>query len=164
MEPDPQKVAAIRDWAIPRNISELRSFLGLASYYRRYIYQFADIAAPLNNLTNKGVTFMWDNNYQSAFETLKRKLTEVPVLAYPSFSLTANQFQLHTDASATGLGAVLEQGGKVVAYASRTLTQAERNYSVIQRECLAIIYALKQFRHYLLGRQFTLLTDHAPLQ
>ena len=164
MEPDPQKIAAVHDWAIPRNISELRSFLGLASYYRRYIYQFADIAAPLNNLTNKGVTFMWDNTCQSAFEALKRKLTEVPVLAYPSFSPTANQFQLHTDASATGLGAVLEQGGKVVAYASRTLTQAERNYSVIQRECLAIIYALKQFRHYLLGRQFMLLTDHAPLQ
>ena len=164
MEPDPQKIAAVCDWAIPRNISEIRSFLGLASYYRRYIYQFADIAAPLNNLTNKGVTFMWDNNCQSAFEALKRKLTEVPVLAYPSFSLTANQLQLHTDASATGLGAVLEQGGKVVAYAGRTLTQAERNYNVIQRECLAIVYALKQFRHYLLGRQFTLLTDHAPLQ
>ena len=82
----------------------------------------------------------------------------------PKFTPTASQFQLHTNASAIGLGAVLEQCGKVVAYASRTLTKAERNYSVIQRECLAIIYALKQFRHYLLGRLFTLLTDHAPLQ
>ena len=164
MEPDHQKIAAVCDWDIPKNVSELKSFLGLASYYRRYICQFADIAAPLNNLTNKAVSFVWDNNCQSAFECLKSHLTRVPVLAYPDFSTTASHFQLHTDASATGLGAVLEQGGKVVAYASRTLNQAERNYSVIQRECLAIIYALKQFRHYLLGRPFTLLTDHAPLQ
>ena len=171
MEPDPQKVAAVSDWDIPNNVGELRSFLGLASYYlglasyyRRYIYQFADVAAPLNHLTNKGVHFVWDNNCQLAFETLKKSLTQAPVLAYPNFSSSASQFQLHTDASAIGLGAILEQGDKVVAYASRTLTQAEQNYSVIQRECLAIVFALKQFRHYLLGRYFTLLTDHAPLQ
>ena len=88
----------------------------------------------------------------------------MPILTYPNFSHTAHPFQLYTDASASGLGAVLEQGSRVIAYASRTLTAAERNYSVIQRECLAIIFALKQFRHYLLGRCFTLLTDHAPLQ
>ena len=164
MEPDLQKVAAVSDWDIPNNVGELRSFLGLASYYRRYIYQFADVAAPLNHLTNKGVHFVWDNNCQLAFETLKKSLTQAPVLAYPNFSSSASQFQLHTDASAIGLGAILEQGGKVVAYASRTLTQAEQNYSVIQRECLVIVFALKQFRHYLLGRYFTLLTDHAPLQ
>ena len=164
MEPDPQKVAAVSDWDIPNNVGELRSFLGLASYYRRYIYQFADVAAPLNHLTNKGVHFVWDNNCQLAFETLKKSLTQAPVLAYPNFSSSASQFQLQTDASAIGLGAILEQGGKVVAYASRTLIQAEQNYSVIQRECLAIVFALKQFRHYLLGRYFTLLTDHAPLQ
>ena len=164
MEPDPQKIAAVSDWEIPNNVGELRSFLGLALYYRRYICQFADVAAPLNHLTNKGVSFIWDNNCQVAFEALKKCLTQSPILAYPNFTTGASQFQLHTDASAIGLGAVLEQCGKVVAYASRTLIQAERNYSVIQRECLAIIYALKQFRHYLLGRHFMLLTDHAPLQ
>ena len=96
MEPDPQKVAAVCDWNIPRNITELRNFLGLASYYRRYIYHFADIVFPLNNLTNKRVPFVWSNDCQSAFEILKKKLTEVPVLGYPDFSLTANQFQLYT--------------------------------------------------------------------
>ena len=124
------------------------------TYYRHYICQFADVAAPLNHLTNKGVPFIWDNNCQVAFEALKKCLTQSPILAYPNFTTSASQFQLHTDASAIGLGAVLEQCGKVVAYASRTLTLAERNYSVIQCECLAIIYALKQFHHYLLGRHY----------
>lgn len=121
MEPDPQKIDAVCDWDTPRNVSELRSFLGLASYYRHYIYCFADITAPLNNLTNKGVSFVWDNTCQSVFEALKRNLTQAPLLAYPDFS-SANQFQLHTDASTTGIGAVLEQGGKVVACASRVLS------------------------------------------
>ena len=162
MEPDPQKIAAVSNWEIPNNVGELRSFFGLASYYWCYICQFADVAAPLNHLTNKGVPFIWDNNCQVAFEVLKKCLTQSPILAHPSFTPTASQFQLHTNASAIGLGAVLEQCGEVVAYASRTLTQAERNYSVIQHECLAIIYALKQFCHYLLGRHVTLLTDHGP--
>ena len=164
MEPDPEKIAAVRDWSTPCNVTELRSFLGLASYYRRYIRQFADIATPLHALTNTGVAFVWTSECQVAVEALKKVLTEVPILAYPNFAHTAVQFQLHTDASATGLGVVLEQGDRVIAYASRTLTTAEKNYSVIQRECLAIIFALKQFRHYLIGRRFTLLTDHAPLQ
>ena len=135
------------------------------SYYRRYIRQFADIATPLHALTNKGVAFVWTSECQVAFEALKKVLTEVPILAYPNFAHTAVQFQLHTDASATTLGVVLEQGDRVIAYASRTLTTAEKNYSVrYPKRCLAIIFALKQFRHYLLGRRFTLLTDHAPLQ
>ena len=99
-----------------------------------------------------------------AFNHLKQNLTEAPVLAYPQFGPAAEQFILQTDASATGIGAVLEQGGRVVGYASRTLSSAEKYYSVIQRECLAVIFALKQFRHYLLGCRFSLLTDHAPLQ
>ena len=82
----------------------------------------------------------------------------------PFFGPSADPFSLQTDANSTGIGAILEQGGHVVAYASRTLSPSEKNYSVIQRECLAIIFALKQLRHYLLGRKFSLLTDHAPLQ
>ena len=101
---------------------------------------------------------------QLAFNHIKRKLTEAPVLAYSQFGPAAEQFILQTDASATGIGAVLEQGGREVGYASRTLSSAEKNYSVIQRKCLAIIFALKQFRHYLLGCKFSLFTDHAPLQ
>ena len=164
MEPDPVKTSAVFDWPTPVNVSNLRSFLGLASYYRRYIHKFSDIAAPLHLLTNKGISFDWNESCQQAFNQLKRKLIQAPVLAYPAFGPSAKQFMLQTDASNTGIGAVLEQDGHVVAYASRTLSSTERNYSVIQRECLAIIFALKQFRHYLLGRKFLLLTDHSPLQ
>ena len=95
---------------------------------------------------------------------MKQKLTQAPVLIFPNFCPSADQFILSTDACATGIGAVLEQNKHVIAYASRTLSAAERNYSIVQRESLAIVFALKQFRHYLLGRAFKLITDHAPLQ
>ena len=164
MESDSSKTSAVCDWPAPPDASNLRSFLGLASYYQHYIHRFAEIAAPLHQLTNKGVPFEWSESCQSAFNQLKKKLTEAPVLAYPQFGPSTEQFILQTDASATGIGAILEQAGHVVAYASRTLSSSEKNYSVIQRECLAVVFALKQFRHYLLGRKFSLLTDHAPLQ
>ena len=164
MGPDPQKVRAVQNWPTPTDTTTARQFLGLASYYRRYIPHFADIAAPLHSLTRKGVSFDWTQECTSAFTVLKDQLVQAPVLAYPSFLHSASEFVLQTDASAVGLGAVLEQDGHVIAYASRSLTAPERQYSVIQRECLAVVYALKQFRHYLLGRHFQLLTDHAPLQ
>ena len=164
MEPDPKKVAAVHDWQTPTDASGLRGFLGLASYYRRYINGFADVAAPLHHLLSKGVTFTWDTACQEAFDRLKTALIQAPVLAFPDFNSSAAPFQLQADASGVGVGAVLEQNGHVIAYASRVLSTAERNYSVIQRECLAVVYALKQFRHYLLGRHFIVLTDHAPLQ
>ena len=141
--------------------SEVRRFLGLASYYRRYILHFADISKPLNSLTQKDVPFKWSNESAHAFHELKSKLITAPILACHQ---SASQFVLQTDASAAGLGAVLEQDGHVIAYASRTLNKADQQYSVIQKECLAAVYAMKQFRHYLLGRPFTLVTDHAPLQ
>ena len=177
MEPDPQKVAAIHDWTTwrklprsltfvgtPTNVNDLRSFLGLALYYRRYIPHFADIAKPLHRLTEEGAPFIWDPACQSAFHTLKEKLTQAPVLAFPEFLPSSEPFLLQTDASAFDIGVVLEQAGHIVAYASQTLIQSEHNYSVIQRECLTVVYVLKQFRHYLLGRPFCLLMDHAPLQ
>ena len=164
MTPDPKKVQAVQDWPTPTNATEVRQFLGLASYYRRYISWFSDIAAPLNALTQKAAHFAMTKECTDAFAALKHHLVHAPVLAYPRFDLQASEFVLQTDASAVGLGAVLEQDGHAIAYASRSLTSAERHYSVIQRECLAVVYALKQFRHYLLGRRFRLLTDHAPLQ
>ena len=112
----------------------------------------------------KGVQFSWTSECQSAFSILKERLMQAPILAYPRFDSEASPFLLQTDASAVGIGAVLEQDGHVVAYASRTLTKSEQQYSVIQRECLAAVYGMKQFRHYLLGRAFKLITDHAPLQ
>jgi len=164
MSPDPSKVQVVVDWPTPNNPTEVRQFLGLASYYRRYIPQFANIASPLYSLTQTGVTFIWSDDCVSAFTVLKQYLINAPVLAYPCLASNASEFALQTDASAVGLGAVLEQEGHPIAYASRSLTSSERNYSVIQRECLAIVFALKQFRHYLLGRPFKLYTDHAPLQ
>ena len=162
--PDREKVKAVEEWPIPQNATEVRQFLGLASYYRRFIQNFADVAAPLHNLTQKDVVFSWNNDCSRAFKILKCKLIGAPILVYPRVDKEASQFQLQTDASALGLGAVLEQGGHVVAYASRILTKAEANYSVIQRECLAVVYGIRQFRHYLLGRSFQLWTDHKPLQ
>ena len=101
---------------------------------------------------------------ENAFTALKRHLIQAPVLAYPRFDSQASEFVLQTDASSVSLGAVLQQDGHVIAYASRSLNASEQQYSVIQKECLAVAYALKQFRHYLLGRPFQIVTDHAPLQ
>ena len=159
MIPDDSKVKAVQEWPRPTQVSEVHQFLGLASYYRRYIENFSDIS--LTHLTQKGVPFIWNKNCEDAFCGLKTRLTQAPVLAYPKLGPEASPFILQTDASAVGLGAVLEQDKRVIAYASRTLTKSEQYYSVIQKECLAIVYALKQFRH---GRKFQLVTDHAPLQ
>jgi len=164
MSADPSKVQDITDWPVPTNATEVRQFLGLASYYRRYILNFSNIAAPLHFLTQKDVLFKWDSKCEETFQALKAHLVQAPVLAYPCFDSTAEEFVLQTDASAVGLGAILEQDGHVIGYASRSLTSSERNYSVVQRECLAIVFGLKQFRHYLLGKSFRLYTDHAPLQ
>ena len=158
MHPDPCKVNCVQDWPTPTNATTPKQFLGLASYYRRYIEKFADIAAPLHNLTKKDVSFSWSPECTKAFVELKSRLTQAPILAFPQFMADAAPFLLQTDASAVGLGTVLEQGGCVIAYASRALTQSEKQYSTIQNECLAAVYAMKQFRHYLLGRPFQLVT------
>ncbi|KAL5491900.1 hypothetical protein EMCRGX_G017269 [Ephydatia muelleri] len=139
--------------------THFQEFLGLASYNRRYVKNFADIAAPLHHLTQKAVEFNWEENCQQSFQVLKDALTQVPVLCYPK-----KGFTLQTDASAVEIGAVLEQEGHVIAYASRSLTPPERQYSVIESECLAVVFAVKYFRHYLLERPFSLHTDHQPLQ
>ena len=143
MHPDPSKINCVHDWAIPTTIKQ---FLGLASYYQRYIAKFADIAAPLNNLTKKGVPFSWNPMCTKAFNQLKDKLTQALVLAFPQFTADAPPFLLQ------------------IAYASRIVTKSEQQYSTIQKECLAAVYAMKQFRHYLLGCPFQLITVHAPLQ
>ena len=106
----------------------------------------------------------WSHEHIHAFNILKQKLAQAPILAYPQFGKNSPPFILQTDASSVGLGCVLEQNGHVIAYASRALSKAEQQYSVIQKECLAAVFAMKQFRHYLLGRKFQLLTDHSPLQ
>ena len=161
---DPTKVESIRKWPVPVDVQELRSFLGLASYYRRFVKGFADIAAPLHRLLQK-CTFTWSEDCDIAFKSLKQMLLSAPVLGYPR---TDSTFYLDTDASKNGIGVVLsqKQGGVecVIAYGSRALTKSERNYCVTRRELLALVYFMRHFRAYLIGRPFMVRTDHAALQ
>uniref|UniRef100_A0A3B3QC10 Gypsy retrotransposon integrase-like protein 1 n=1 Tax=Paramormyrops kingsleyae TaxID=1676925 RepID=A0A3B3QC10_9TELE len=162
---DPAKIKVVQEWPVPRNQTEVRSFVGLASYYRRFIKGFAEIARPLHQLTEKGRRFKWSPDCDRAFLTLKACLITSPVLAYPDPGKT---FVLDTDASDVGIGAVLSQetegGERVVAYASRALTKAERRYATTKKELLSMVTFMKHFRHYLLGREFVLRTDHNSLR
>jgi transposase InsO family protein len=159
-----EKVEAVQKWPQPRNLHDVRSFLGICGYYRRFIAGFSEIASPLYALTGKDVTFAWRTEHQQAFKTLKDKLTTAPVLAMPS---NDGQYVLDTDASDIGLGAVLSQiqdgEERVIAYASRTISKPERNYETTRKELLAVVFGLKQFRQYLLGKPFTIRTDHSAL-
>ncbi|KAL1915429.1 uncharacterized protein VTP21DRAFT_6887 [Calcarisporiella thermophila] len=141
----PEKTRAVRDWPTPESAKDVRQFLGLATYYRRFVKDFATIARPLTRLLKKDNLFSWTDEHQSAFETLKEKLTSAPILAQPDYS---KPFVVYTDASAIGLGVVL----------------AEQNYSATERECLAVIWALRKLHPYLDGSQFELITDHSALQ
>ncbi len=162
---DPEKIKAVQEWPQPMCVKDVRAFVGFASYYRRFVKNFASIASPLHALTKSDVNFVWSKSCQEAFERLKTCLSSSPILAYPSEDQT---FILDTDASNDGLGAVLSQQGvemeRPVAYASRTLTDPEKNYCATRKELLGVIFGLKQFRHYLLGRPFVLRTDHGSLQ
>lgn len=161
---NPAKVSAVQGWPVPANVNELRSFLGLASYYRRFVQGFATIASPLHRLTDQGRQFEWDDACSAAFNELKAALTQAPVLAYPDVQ---QPFIVDTDASNVGVGAVLSQGGegeeRAVAYFSRALSRAEKNYCVTRRELLAVVLAVRHFRPYLHGNRFLLRTDHASL-
>ena len=162
---DPEKITLVTDWPPPRNLKEVRSFVGLCSYYRRYVKDFARVAEPLHALTRKNVRFEWSAACADAFDKLKICLTTAPILTLPT---DEDQYLLDTDASDVGLGAVLsivtKDGEKPVAYGSRLCNKPERNYNVTRRELLAVMFGLKTFRQYLLGRRFTIRTDHAALQ
>lgn len=162
---DPEKVIAVRDWPTPTSTKEVRSFLGLASYYRRFVHAFADKARPLHQITEKGRRFQWTEACEGSFQALRKALTQTPVLALPDMQ---RPFILDTDASNEGLGAVLSQpsegGERVVAYYSRALSREERNYCVTRRELLAVVQATKHFKPYLYGTEFLLRTDHASLR
>lgn len=144
---DPKKVECIKTWPDPQNEKELRSFLGICSYYRKFVHNFSEIAKPLHKLTEKGKgRFLWTTECSEAFDTLKQ-------LAHPDFTKT---FILDIDGSHTAIGAVLSQSiegqERVTAYASRTLTKSERQYCVTRKELLALVYFVKYFRHYLYGK------------
>ena len=163
--PDPSLLAAIRDIPPPKTATEVRSFLGLAGYYRRYVKGFATIAAPLHALTRKDALFHWSEDCQAAFEQLKARLTTSPITAFPDFS---QAFRLYTDASTAGLGAILAQvrDGKerIICCASRALNKAEKSYPATKLECLAIVWAVAKFRPYLMAMPFEVFTDHYALQ
>jgi hypothetical protein len=158
---DPQKVEAVSNWGRPTSVTEIRSFLGLAGYYRRFVQDFSRIAAPLTRLTRKGVKFEWSEKCELSFQELKDRLTSAPVLALPDES---GEYVIYCDASRQGLGGVLMQHGNVIAYASRQLKPHELNYPTHDLELAAVVFALKLWRHYLYGAKCQIFTDHKSLQ
>ena len=163
--PDPSLLAAIRDIPPPKTATEVRSFLGLAGYYRRYVKDFATIAAPLHALTRKDALFHWSEDCQAAFDQLKARLTTSAVTAFLDFS---QAFRLYTDASTAGLGGILAQvrEGKerIICCASQALNKAEKSYPATKLECLAIVWAVAKFRPYLMAMPFEVFMDHYALQ
>ena len=163
--PDPANIEPIRKMKPPTTVKETRRFLGMCSFYRRHIHQFSKLVAPLTNLTRKGCSFEWSPDCQQAFETIKDKMTQAPILGKANLS---KEFILETDASLTHVGAVLMQRDqlgvpRVIAYFSKKLRPAEMRYSTTDREALAVILACRQFNHFLWGTKVIIKTDHQPL-
>ncbi|KAL0536993.1 hypothetical protein IC582_025965 [Cucumis melo] len=158
---DPAKIEAVTSWPRPSTVSEVRSFLGLAGYYRRFVENFSRKATPLTHLTRKGTPFVWSNACEDSFQNLKQKLVIAPVLTVPDGS---GSFVIYSDASKKGLGCVLMQQGKVVAYASRQLKSHEQIYPTHDLELAAVVFALKIWRHYLYGEKVQIFTDHKSLK
>ncbi|UYV84065.1 hypothetical protein LAZ67_X001038, partial [Cordylochernes scorpioides] len=164
IQPDSEKVEAIKKFPVPKSVCDIQSYLGMCSYYRRFIKNFSKIAAPLQILLKKDQKFIWTQEQKDTFESLKKALMQKPVLGHFKESAIT---KLYTDASSYGLGAVLvqiqENQENPIPYASRKLSKAEKNYSTTERECLAVIWAIGKFRPYLYGRPFEVVSDHHSL-
>nr|GFA91365.1 putative reverse transcriptase domain-containing protein [Tanacetum cinerariifolium] len=182
---DPAKIESVKDWASPKSPMEIRQFLGLAGYYRRFIEGFSKIAKPMTKLTKKKVKFEWGDKQEAAFQLLKQKLCSAPILALPEGSKDfhilrcfeqrvgrcvdakgegSKDFIVYCDASNKGLGIVLIQREKLISYALRQLKIHEKNYTTHDLELGAVVFALKIWRHYLYGTKCTVFTDHKSLQ
>jgi len=157
---DPKKVQSFRNWPVPTDLKQLRSFLGLAGYYRKFVRHFTVLARPLTDLLKKGSLFVWTPTHTTAFTTLQQALMSAPVLALPDFTKT---FQIQTDASEFGVGAVLLQEGHPLAYVSKALGPRTRGLSTYEKEYLAVLVAVEQWRAYLQHGEFTIFTDHRSL-
>nr|AAX95143.1 retrotransposon protein, putative, Ty3-gypsy sub-class [Oryza sativa Japonica Group]ABA92434.1 retrotransposon protein, putative, Ty3-gypsy subclass [Oryza sativa Japonica Group] len=158
---DPSNVESVTNWKQPKTVSEIRSFLGLAGYYRRFIENFSKIAKPMTRLLQKDVKYKWSEECEQSFQELKNRLISAPILILPD---PKKGFQVYCDASKLGLGCVLMQDGKVVAYASRQLRPHEKNYPTHDLELAAMVHALKIWRHYLFGTRTEVYTDHKSLK
>ena len=158
---DPEKVESVMSWERPKSIFEMRCFLGLAGYYRRFIEDFSRLAAPVTRLTLKVVKFDWDDQCEEVFQELKRRLTSTPILIVPE---RGQGYTVYRDASKTRLGCVLMQSGRVVAYGSRQLKNHEMNYPTHDMELEAVVFSLKIWHYYLYGEQFEMYSDHKSLK
>ena len=158
---DQEKVKAIQEWPTPTSITQVRSFHGLASFYRRFVKDFSTIAAPLTEVIKKNVGFQWGEAQERSFNSLKEKLTNAPLLVLPNFSKT---FEIECDASGVGIGAVLMQEGKPIAYFSEKLNGATLNYPTYDKELYALVRALETWQHYLWPKEFVIHTDHESLK
>lgn len=157
---DPGKIQAVTEWPVPRDVKELRGFLGLTGYYRRFVKDYGLIARPLTDLTKKN-GFKWNFEAEAAFNKLKTALTSVPVLQMPDFH---KSFTVECDASSAGVGAILLQSGHPVAFFSKGFSFSNRFKSTYDRELLALVLALQKWKHYLLGRHFFVKSDHCSLR
>ena len=160
MGTDPSKLESIASWPTLGSVKELRSFLGLAGYYRRFVRHFGIISKPLTNLLKKHALFIWTPDHDSAFQTLKTALCQAPVLALPNF---AKPFSIETNASELGVGVVLMQDGHPLAFLSKALGPRLQGLSTYEKEYMAILLALEQWRSYLQHAEFQIITDHRSL-
>jgi hypothetical protein len=158
---DPEKIRTVKDWRAPTNQTEVRAFLGLAGYYRKFVEGFSSIAKLMTLLLKKEKKFEWDSKCEESFQHLKKKLISAPILIMPDIT---QPFDVFCDASKLGLGCVLMQEGKVISYLSRQLKQHEQNYPTHDLELAAIVLALKTWRHYLMGNRCQIFSDHKSLK
>lgn len=158
---DPKKIQAVAEWPVPKTLKQLRGFLGLSGYYRRFIHNYAKISAPLTALLKANTSFVWTNNSILAFKLLKDAFISAPVLALPDFTIT---FVIEMDASGNGIRAVLTQRNHPLAYISKTLSTQHQALSVYDRELFTILFAVKKGHPYLVGRHFIIKTDHQALK
>ena len=158
---DQEKLKIIEEWIQPKNLHELRSFIGMCSYYRRFIDKFSILVGPLHDLTKKNIKFQWTAKENEAFKKLKEKLMTKPVLILPNLR---KPFEVHCDASGDCLGTVLLQEGHAIAYESHRLHPQEKILGIYEKELLVVMHALESWKHYLLGNPFIIQTDHQSLK
>jgi hypothetical protein len=158
---DPSKVKVILEWSKPNNVTEVRSFLGAAQYWRKCIANFSSIATPLHPVTSIKQVFQWGGKQQKAFDTLKEKINSAPVLSLPNLR---QPFEIQTDASNYVMGAVLLQHGKPICFYSETFIGIVINYPTYDKELYALVQSVKKWKHYLLGKETIIHIDHQPLQ